>query len=91
MTEMCTHHLIAQHSICQEQIGLGTAVAFAQQQGCVGRSPDAVCMVAGAGPGCLEACRGPRQEGQCGPAGSSKHLHNGGSSQNQCMYPKKPS
>ncbi len=88
MTKVCTHHLIAQHSICQVQIGLGAAVACAQWQGCVRRSPDAVCVVAGAGPACLEACRDSRREEQCGPAGNSKHLHNGDSSQNKCMCPK---
>ena len=91
MTGMCAHRLLAQHSICQVQIGLGVAVAFAQQQGCVRRSPDAVCVMAGAGPACLEACRGSGQEGQCGPAGSSKRLHSDASSQKKCMHPKKPS
>ncbi len=78
---MCTHRLIAQHSICQVQIGLSAAVAFAQQQACVRRSPDAVYVVAAAGLGCLAACRGSRQEEQCAPADSSKHLHSDGSSQ----------
>ena len=86
---MCTHHLIAQHSICQVQTGLGADVAFAQQQVCVKRSPEAVYVVADASPARLEVCRGPRQEGQCGPAGSSKHLHSDSSSQKKCMHPTK--
>lgn len=74
MNKVCTHHATAQHSICQVQTGLDAAVACAQWRGCVMRTPNAVCGVAGAGPGCLEACTGSWQEGRCGPAGSSKHL-----------------
>ena len=88
---MRTHHLIAQRSICQVQIGLGAAVACAQQQGWVRRSPDAEYVVASAGPGCLATCRDSRQEGQCGPADSSKRLHSDSSSQRKCVHPKTPS
>ena len=36
-------------------------------------------------------CRGSRQEEQCAPADSSKHLHGDISFTNRCMHPKKPS